>query len=666
MTVPDAHKNFATMSSFNAQDVRVYTDIMVSMPDGVSLAADVYLPPLAMSPDELDSWPTLVHRTPYSKSVTEAEFGWARQLAFNGYAVVIQDCRGCFASEGELEFLFPEAEDGRHTIGWVREQVWCNGKVAMFGTSWCGWAQTAVAAAGVEGITTLVPCQSGFDGRTSSVRQGGATELRWIAWAFWHSASNTQIHRNNPHIAAALNFGANRFSDYLRRGALRKGVSDLALVPHYEKWAFKILGDDYTDEQWRSPSVSAAANIEHYIDVPTLLVGSWYDSYARASLELFSALAATKRGPIKIIMGPWTHSGVNKAFSGDTWFGGHAAIDFLSLHLPWYDRWLRGTDNGVDQQPPVTLFVMGGGSGKRGPGGRIDHGGRWRYENEWPLARTELRDFYLHADGALTTTTPAEFEPPTSFEFDPRRPVPTIGGSNSSFADLAELPNDVTDPRSLSILDRRDEVIKGGGYDQREAPGIFGCEAPYLPLSARPDVLVFRTEPLEEDVEVTGPITVSLWVSSSAKDTDFTAKLVDLYPSSETYPRGYALNISDSIIRLRYRNGPDAAESYDPDSIVPVDIELYPTSNLFVKGHRIRLDISSSNFPRFDVNSNTGEPLGTERRRQVAINTVYHDAQRPSRIKLPLIPATAVTDPARMEDHGHVRPPRPWSDLDRS
>jgi hypothetical protein len=251
-------------------------------------------------------------------------------------------------------------------------------------------------------------------------------------------------------------------------------------------------------------------------------------------------------------------------------------------------------------------------------------------------------------------TTPAEFETPTSFEFDPRRPVPTIGGSNSSFVDLVELPNDVADPRSLSILERRDEVIKGGGYDQREAPGIFGCEAPYLPLSARPDVLVFQTESLEEDVEVTGPITVSLWVSSSAKDTDFTAKLVDLYPPSDAYPRGYALNITDSIIRLRYRNGPDVAEPYDPDGIVPVDIELYPTSNLFAKGHRIRLDISSSNFPRFDVNSNTGEPLGTDRRRQVAINTVYHDARRPSRIKLPLIPATAVTDPPHMKAHGHV------------
>ncbi|MCA1651141.1 MAG: CocE/NonD family hydrolase, partial [Acidobacteria bacterium] len=203
---------------------------------------------------------------------------------------------------------------------------------------------------------------------------------------------------------------------------------------------------------------------------------------------------------------------------------------------------------------------------------------------------------------------------PTTYAFDPRRPVPTIGGNISSAAPLME----------------------PGGYDQRCAPKFFGCDDA-LPLAARNDVLVFETAPLSTDTEVTGPLEVKLWASSSAVDTDFTAKLVDVYPPNADYPHGFALNLADSIVRMRYRQGLGKAVLLKPGEIVPVTIVLYPTSNLFKAGHRIRLDISSSNFPRFDVNPNTGEPLGRHRRWVIAENSVYHDPERTSHIVLPIV-----------------------------
>ena len=242
------------------------------------------------------------------------------------------------------------------------------------------------------------------------------------------------------------------------------------------------------------------------------------------------------------------------------------------------------------------------------------HGGVWRDEHEWPLARTRYTPYYLHGDGTLAPEPPAADDLPSGYTFDPRDPVPTIGGNISVGF----------------------EFMPAGGYDQRGAPLFFGCKDT-LPLAARSDVLVFQTPPLTEDVEVTGPLVVKLWASSSAVDTDFTAKLVDVCPPNPDYPDGYALNISDSIIRARYRADRTRAEFLTPNEPAEFEIVLYPTSNLFARGHRIRLDISSSNFPRFDVNPNTGEPLGRHRRTAPAQQTVYHDAAHPSHIVLPVI-----------------------------
>ena len=436
-------------------------------------------------------------------------------------------------------------------------------------------------------------------------------------------------------MQAALNQGAPRFSDWLERMPIRPGQTQLALVPPYEKWALEILTRADYDDYWKHPSVDFRRHWDRVPEMPILLVGGWYDSYTRATFQNFVGLSAGGRRPVRALMGPWTHGGktMELSYAGDVEFGHDAALpSFDELHLRWYDRWLRGVDNGLDAEAPLHIFVMGGGAG------RLVHGGRWRDEHEWPLARTRFTDYYLHGDGSLSTDPPREASSATTYRFDPARPVPSIGGNVSSLRDVLPLPPGLMDPSYAGRGERTADVMRPGGFDQREAPGFHACRPPYLPLGSRPDVLVFQTEPLREPTEVTGPIEVHLWVATSAVDTDFTAKLIDVYPPSAWYPQGYALNLTDSIARLRYRNGRERGELVKAGEPMPVTLTLYPTSNVFMPGHRIRLDVSSSNFPRFDVNPNTGEAIGRERRLVVADNTVFHERGRESRVVLPVVP----------------------------
>ena len=630
-------------------DVSIARDVMVAMRDGVRLATDIYFP--ARNGDPVDArMPALLHRTPYDKSVAEETLAYCRYFARRGYVAVIQDCRGTFASEGDVDFLMPEAEDGFDTLAWIDRQPWSNGKVGSWGCSWASWTQTAMAALGPENLAAMVPNMSGSNGYESSIRHGGALELRFLAWAFWHSATNTQAKlKADPSVDAALNFGAAKFSDWLTRLPLRKGQTQLALVPPYERWVLKLQEEaDYTD-YWKHPSLNPSEYWDEFPDVPVLLVGGWYDSYTRAVFENFMGLSERKKGPVRILMGPWTHGSSTPEipYAGDIEFGEDAALDsFRDLHLAWFDQALKfgedGKDGSASSEPPVRLFVMGGGDGHRTSTGRMFHGGRWRDENEWPPARTKSTNFYLQPpgqpQGTLSTQEPPASGGETTYRYDPANPTPSIGGNVSSLTDLTELPPGLTDPSSAPRATRVADVMSPGGFDQVEAPRFYGCEAPYLPLGSRHDVLVFETEPLAAGMEVTGPIEVRLWVSTTAVDTDFTAKLIDVYPPSRWYPMGYALNLTDSLMRLRYRNGGETPEFVEPGEVVELTITLYPTSNLFSAGHRIRLDISSSNFPRFDVNPNTGEPIGRERRRLTANNTVHHNAGRPSHIVLPVMP----------------------------
>ncbi len=281
---------------------------------------------------------------------------------------------------------------------------------------------------------------------------------------------------------------------------------------------------------------------------------------------------------------------------------------------------------------------MGGGDGHKTPEGRLYHGGHWREEQEWPLARTSYTPFYLGERGELTTAEPTLETRATSFRFDPNDPVPTIGGNISSLTDVLDVDPAIAD--RVAMEERIGNITSVGPQNQRTNASTFGASPPYLPLCSRQDVLVFQTEPLAEPVEVTGPLTAVLWVSSDSPDTDITVKLLDVYPPNSDYPDGYDMNVSDSILRLRYRNSRERAEFMQPGEVYLVEIPMYGTSNVFNTGHRIRLDISSSNFPRFDVNPNTGEPLGRNTHTRVAINTIHHDQEHPSHILLPIIPAS--------------------------
>lgn len=617
--------------------VVVFEDIMVPMRDGVRLTADVYRPAREGVPED-DPLPAVLERTPYGKR--DAERAWrARFFARHGYVTVVEDCRGCFSSEGELYFLRDEPFDGYDTVEWIARQPCCNGKVGTYGSSYAAWTQLGMATQNPPHLACMVPNMGGWNAHTSTVRQGGAMELRFMAWAFWHSALNQ--HRDlkrDPSVSEALNQAD--FRKWLDCMPIQKGETELALVPNYERWLFDIFWKGYYGDFWKQPGLGIEEHLESFADVPTLLCGGWYDSYTRATLDTYTALSRTKRGPIRLLMGPWTHGTYTTelTYAGDVDFGSQAALDsFDRLHLRWFDRWLNGIENGTDREDPIKIFIMGGGTGNKTPEGRLDHGGRWRSTQGWPLPSTGFTPFYLHAEGLSRPEFPEVNSSHTCYRFDPNHPVPTIGGNFSSLDYLKTYPP-MTKLDQMPGFLRREPVTPNGGFDQREDAKFFGSRAPYQPLASRPDVLVFQTAPLQKDTEITGPLEARIWASSSAVDTDFTVKLIDVYPPGPDHPEGYALNLSDSLIRARYRNSREQADLMTPGEIYEFTITLYPTSNLFKVGHRIRLDISSSNFPRFDVNPNTGEPLGRERQKIIAENTIYHDRDHPSHITLPMIP----------------------------
>jgi predicted acyl esterase len=356
-------------------------------------------------------------------------------------------------------------------------------------------------------------------------------------------------------------------------------------------------------------------------------------------------MARQNTTPQRLIMGPWTHETMRMDvtwaaevdFGPDSYMGN---ANYNAHRLRWFDRWLGDVPNGVEDDPPVRMFVMGGGDGHRTINGKLYHGGAWRTERAWPLSRAVPTTLYLRGDGSLTAEEPGDDEQPRRFTFDPAHPVPTISANVTGFFELVPLGEGIEEgyERLVPWRARMRSIVTPGATHQREAPGLVGAQAPYPLLAHRPDVLVFQTEPLREPVEVTGQVHVSLWISSSALDTDFTAKLIDVYPPNPDYPEGFHMNLVDSIIRARYRDSWEREELMRPGEAYQVRIVLPPTSNLFSVGHRIRIDISSSNFPRFDLNPNTGEPIGRHTHTAVAHNTVYLDRSRPSRIELPVIP----------------------------
>ena len=601
-------------------EVHTETNVPVLMRDGIILMADIHRPARGSRPVE-GQFPVLLERTPYNKS-TEARVLEAAFFATRGYATVVQDTRGRFASQGGFSKYVNEGEDGFDTVEWIGQQGWCAGKVGTYGTSYGAHTQAALASLNPSHLGCMwLDCGGFSNAFLSGCRNGGAFELRQVTWAYRQALDSTEVQEDPLVLKAALENQS--IQDWFRRMPWRPEHSPLQWTPDYENYLLEIWRHENFDDYWKQAGLCAEAHYSEFSDVPQVHMGSWYDPYARTTTDNYVALSAMKQGPISLIMGPWTHGQRSVTHSGDADFGPQSTLDgnldedFNHIRLRFFDYHLKGRIGPRDSEYPVKLFIMGGGSGKRNSERRLDHGGRWREEREWPLARARETPFYLWHGGRLSIETPAGEHPPSKYLFDPNNPVPTIGGNISS-----GLP-----------------IMGAGGFDQRESSEFYGSTQPYLPLASRPDVLVFQTTPLAENVEVTGPLVVELWVSSTARDTDFTAKLLDVYPPSPDYPEGYALNLTDGILRAKFRESWEETTFMEPDEVYRVTVQLFPTSNLFLKGHRIRIDVSSSNFPRFDVNGNTGENPAVSAVKLPAQNSVYHDAERRSNILLPVIPA---------------------------
>lgn len=592
-------------------EVAVEADVPIPARDGVNLAADLYRPAKDGKPVE-GRFPALLARTPYDKRgmAKECEYYAAR-----GFVVVANDVRGRYASEGTWRGLIDDPNDGYDVVEWIAAQPWSDGKVGTFGTSYLGGTQHAMAEASPPHLTTMVPVDALSNCGLGGMRHGGAFELRFMNWILQIGAPNSREALASPALREALAESGRRVREQVDLLPIRPGDSALRVVPEYEAWLVEALRSGPEAPFWRIKGMSVVDHVDEYKDVPVLHLTGWYDSWTRSVTMNYEALSRAKTSPQRLIIGPWTHGGQGSNVAGEIEFTKDAAIDAPALRVRWYDRWLRGQANGVDDDAPVWIYVMGTGDDRRSPSGRLNRGGFWRAEREWPIARAVATSFHLNKEGTLTTEPPAAASA-TTYTFDPAHPVPTVGGNISSSQGL----------------------MVAGGFDQRAREDSHPA-GPQLPLSQRRDVLTYRTAPLEADVEVVGTVKVELWVGSTAPETDFTAKLIDEIPPNDDYPLGFDLNIGDSIIRTRYRDGDDGpAPPMKPGEIVRVVIPLYPTANVFKRGHRIRVDVSSSNYPRFDVNPNTGEPLGDYRRMVPADNTIHHGAEHASRLILPVIP----------------------------
>ena len=563
--------------------------------DGVVLRADVY------RPDAPGRRPVLLSRLPYDKSQRRRP-GDVDIFVEHGYVVIFQDTRGRFASDGDDYYpLIHEGEDGYDAVEWAATLPYSDGNVGTMGQSYLGATQYLLAPTRPPHLKASFPASASSDFHQSWVyHTGGAFELGWqIPYAILMARDTIARRKLSetlvPELERVLAPAATPWAPPLSPEAYRR----LPLMA----WA-ELLAPvaPYIGDYLRHPTDGPtwwALNLERrhgQIDVPMYHVSSWYDIFLHGGLANFSglrrnAMTETARRAQKLIVGPWAHlfpyTNPTSTGTGDIDFGRDALISLHDIQLRWFDHWLKGVDTGILDEPPVKIFVMGD--------------NRWRDEGEWPLARTRYTPWYFHSggrantsagDGVLDARAPAE-ESADQFTYDPDDPVPTRGGNTL--------------------------ILPMGVQDQR-------------PVEARADVLVYTSAVLAEPLEVTGPIVVTLHAASSASDTDFTAKLVDVRPDE------YAQNLADGIVRARYRASRESATPLTPGAVTHFTIDLWATSHVFLPGHRIRVEISSSNFPRFDRNLNTGEDPATGTRREVARQTVFHDARYPSHIVLPIIP----------------------------
>jgi predicted acyl esterase len=397
----------------------------------------------------------------------------------------------------------------------------------------------------------------------------------------------------------------------------------LSLSPEFEERYIRIATTaDADDDFWKDAGKSEEERIYDWKDIPIFFLSGWYGNHLTENIEKVKILKKHFKSPVKLQVGPWEHNMIS-TFAGNVDFGRDADVDVFWLQrLQWFDQTLKGLDTGLFDKPRIQYFVMGGGNGTKNMEGRLNHGGKWACSDSWPPSHVQGVRYYMHFDGSLSTSAPVTKSSYTTYTFDPRDPVPTIGGNFMEYS-------------RPEFKARVNWMPDGAAQDQRGNVNKPFCRD-NLPLCTREDVLVFQTPQLEEDLEVTGELVARLWVSSTAPDTDFTVKLIDVYPTIEAYPEGFAMNLQDTIVRMRYRNGKRRAELIESGRIYEVELPLNSTSNIFQRGHRIRVDVSSSNFPVFDVNLNTGGPLGMPGPVRSAENTLFHDKDHPSHVVLPI------------------------------
>lgn len=597
---------------------------MIPMRDGIHLATDIYLPAGSDGP-----FPVVIERTPYDKSKpsrSEKQLDgqhisreqMATRFTQQGFVAIFQDCRGRYASEGLFTKYTAEGEDGFDTLAWIVQQPWCNGNVGSMGLSYAAHTQLAMACLHPPGLSSMVLDSGGFaNAYQCGIRQGGAFELKQATWAF-RQAKESPAALADPQVRMALE--QEDIHQWFTRMPWQPGQSPLRHVPEYEAYVLEQWAQGTFSQYWQKSGLYAEGHYSQLPDIPVLFMSSWYDAYVSSTLANYTAFRQNGTANQCLVMGPWLHGDRNISHSGDVDFGpaavfdGQVDQDWLSCRLAWFEQTLKPS-------PPipranVQVFLMGGGTGNRDQNGRMDHGGRWLQSSQWPLPGSQALTLYLNAQKQLTRTAPEGVDTHLSYFADPAHPVPTLGGALTSGA----------------------PVFVGGAFDQRERADFFGTRGDNRPLSERDDVLSFQTEPLDADLIVVGSVQIELWIDSDAPDTDFTAKLIDVYPPSADYPDGFAMNITDGIHRCRYRESWEQPTLLIPGKRVKVLIEPFATCNLFKRGHRLRLDIASSNFPRFDVNPNSGEPSGKANHPRVARNTVHMSPGATSHLRLTVMP----------------------------
>jgi putative CocE/NonD family hydrolase len=560
--------------------VQVERNVEMPMRDGTILRADLFMP------DGNGPFPALVQRTPYNKAFLPVVLNVDPvRAAGAGYVVVNQDTRGRYASDGTFYPFVAESNDSYDTVEWAAAQAWCSGKVGMLGASYVGANQLHAAAARPPHLGAIAPWITAADYHEGWTYQGGAFSLGFnLNWTYTRLAPDTL--RRIGASTEALTGATDDLAHSYQRLPLGNVPELGSAAPYYLDWLEHPEDGPY----WGAIRI---ADTYERIGVPAFHLGAWYDIFLGGTLRNYTGLTAAGNAHQQLVVGPWSHSVELSNLVGEVDFGLAAnryTFDLDAMLLSWFDRWLKDEPNGLDSAPSVSIFVMGANV--------------WRTEREWPLSRALPTAYYLHSagganslagDGMLSTLQP-NHEPPDVFLADPNHPVPTVGGSNCCY------------PAALPV----------GPYDQRS-------------VEQRVDVLVYSTPPLDHDVEVTGPLEVVLYASTGAIDADFTVKLVDVAAS------GYARNLVDSILRGRYREGTDATRLLEVGRVYEFRIDLTATSNVFKAGHRIRLEIASSNFPRFDRNPQTGDPAALATALAPAIQSIHHDRAYPSRIVLPVV-----------------------------